>query len=52
VDNALVKSVELVPPDPPEERAGCRWDLPAIAALADRVALHRRVTYLIGENEA
>ena len=31
-------------------RAGYPWELPALAQLADGVALHPKVTYLIGEN--
>ena len=47
---ALVRSVELPPAANGEERAGYPWKLPAVAALADGLALHPNVTYLIGEN--
>jgi predicted ATPase len=30
--------------------SGYPWDLPAVAALAEEIRLHPRVTYLIGEN--
>jgi predicted ATPase len=50
VDDRLVRSVGLTSSDPSEERVGYPWDLPAVAALADGVALDPRVTYLIGEN--
>lgn len=33
-----------------EERSGHPWDLPAVAQLSDGIALHPKVTYLIGEN--
>lgn len=47
---ALVRSVELLRAANGEERAGYPWKLPAIAALANGLALHPNVTYLIGEN--
>ena len=47
---ALVRSVELLPAEAGEERAGYPWKLPAIAALVTGVTLHPNVTYLIGEN--
>lgn len=50
MDDRLVRSVGLTSSDPSEERVGYPWDLPAVAALADGVALDPRVTYLIGEN--
>lgn len=48
VDDAFVKAVEL--PIGTDSRDGYPWDLPAIAALSDRLSLHPKVTYLIGEN--
>ncbi len=50
VDTALVKSVRLRTDEPVSGRSGYPWDLPAVAALADGLRLHRSVTYLIGEN--
>ena len=47
---ALVRSVELLPAKNGEERAGYPWELAAIQALANGLALHPKVTYLIGEN--
>lgn len=38
------------PEAPAGPGAGYPWNLPAIQALRDRVKLHPRVTYLIGEN--
>lgn len=48
--DALVRSVELIPPEPEERRDGYPWTLPAVAALAGGLALDPKVTYLIGEN--
>ena len=45
-----MRSVELLPTKDGEQRVGHPWDLPAIDALADGLALHPNVTYLIGEN--
>jgi predicted ATPase len=50
VTEALVRSVQLLPARPDEPRAGYAWELPAIKGLADGLALHPQVTYLIGEN--
>lgn len=50
VDSSFVKAVRLLPPDQDEQRDGYPWDLPAIEALANGLALDPRVTYLIGEN--
>lgn len=51
MNDALVKAVELLTPDDQgERRTGYPWDLPAIEALRHRLALHHKVTYLIGEN--
>jgi predicted ATPase len=47
---AFVTSVRLLPARGGESRSGYPWELPAIAALADGIALDPRVTYLIGEN--
>lgn len=47
----MIRSVELIPPAEQEQRVGYPWDLPAIEALAEGLALHPRVTYLIGEND-
>jgi predicted ATPase len=50
MDDALVRAVELRPPAAGELRAGYPWDLPVVRGLADGLALHPAVTYLIGEN--
>jgi predicted ATPase len=50
VADPFLRSVELRPPGDQAPRAGYPWTLPAIAPLAGGVALHPRVTYLIGEN--
>jgi predicted ATPase len=51
VDDPLVKAVELLMPDDQrEQRTGYPWDLSVIEALHRGLALHERVTYLIGEN--
>jgi predicted ATPase len=51
VNDPLVKAVELVMPDDErEQRTGYPWDLSVIEALQRGLALHERVTYLIGEN--
>lgn len=53
MNDALVKAVELLTPDDQgERRTGYPWDLPAIEALRHRLALHHKVTYLIGANGA
>lgn len=50
MDERFISSVRLEPPGPDERRNGYPWTLPAIAALADGLELHPKVTYLIGEN--
>ncbi|MGO9794123.1 MAG: AAA family ATPase [Solirubrobacteraceae bacterium] len=50
MDKALVKAVRLRADEPFSGRSGYPWDLPAVAALADGLRLHKSVTYLIGEN--
>jgi predicted ATPase len=50
VDNSFIRSVQLVSGDDPAERAGYPWELGSVRALADGLALHPKVTYLIGEN--
>lgn len=47
---AFVRSVQLPPAKGGAKRVGYPWQLPAIAALANGLALHPKVTYLIGEN--
>jgi predicted ATPase len=47
---ALVRLVQLLPPSEGEDRSGYPWDLPAVARLAQGLALHPSVTYLVGEN--
>ncbi|HEV3001751.1 MAG TPA: AAA family ATPase [Solirubrobacteraceae bacterium] len=41
----FVRAVELV-----EGGSGYPWDLPAVRALGERLELHPKVTYLVGEN--
>jgi predicted ATPase len=50
MDDALVRSLGLLRPQNSERREGYPWQLPAIAALTGDLALHPKVTYLIGEN--
>jgi predicted ATPase len=50
VDSSFIRSVELIPADDPAERVGYPWELGSVRALADGLALHPKVTYLIGEN--
>jgi predicted ATPase len=46
----FIRAVQLMAPEPAEVRRGHPWDLPAVAALKEGVALHPRVTYLVGAN--
>jgi predicted ATPase len=51
MDTAFIRTVQVRPPDdgaPP--RTGYPWDVPAVRALAQPLALHPKVTYLVGEN--
>jgi predicted ATPase len=50
VDNSFIRSVELVPGEDSAERVGYPWELGSVRALAGGLALHPKVTYLIGEN--
>lgn len=50
MDQAFVRSIRLLASEEGEQRVGYPWNLPAISALVDDVALHPGVTYLIGEN--
>jgi predicted ATPase len=50
MDDGFVRSIGLAGPEQGEHRSGYPWGLPAIAALAEEVELHPKVTYLIGEN--
>ena len=50
IDERFLMSVRLTPARSDEPRSGYPWHLAAIAALADGVELHPKVTYLIGEN--
>jgi predicted ATPase len=50
MDDALVRAVELRPPETGEPRTGYPWELPVVRGLASGLALHPAVTYLIGEN--
>jgi predicted ATPase len=49
-DQPLIRSVELATPPEPGVVAEYPWNLPAIQALEDGLALHPKVTYLVGEN--
>ena len=44
----FIRSVEVA--DPPADNNEFPWTLPAVAALADGLALDPRVTFLVGEN--
>jgi predicted ATPase len=46
----FVREVRLREPAEGEERGGFPWTLPAVAALGEGLALHPKVTYLVGEN--
>jgi predicted ATPase len=46
----FLRSAQLPPDAGGEPRRGHPWDLPAIAALSAGLALHPKVTYLVGEN--
>ena len=46
----FVQSVRLLAAQDGDERAGHPWDLPVVGALDGGLALHPRVTYLVGEN--
>lgn len=46
----FVRAVELADSDGGAERKGFPWTLPAVAALAEGLALDPAVTYLVGEN--
>jgi predicted ATPase len=50
VDQPLVRSVELATLPDAGVAGEHPWNLPAIQALANGVALHPKVTYLVGEN--
>ncbi len=50
MDGAFIRTVQLVPADDSDERVGYPWELAAVRALADGLALHPKVTYLAGEN--
>jgi predicted ATPase len=46
----FIRSVEIAPSEGEIDRATYPWSVPAVAALADGVALDPGVTYLVGEN--
>jgi predicted ATPase len=48
--DAFIRSAELRDPEEGEERDGFPWNLPVAAALDDSLALHPKVTYVVGEN--
>lgn len=50
MDDSLIRAVKLSPRAEGELREGYPWDLSVIQALAGGLALHAKVTYLIGEN--
>ena len=49
-DARFIQSARLIPQDEPGARTGYPWELPAVRALGSGLALHPKVTYLIGEN--
>ena len=49
-DEPLVRAVELSAPPDPDQAGRYPWNLPVIAALQQRLELHPKVTYLVGEN--
>jgi predicted ATPase len=49
-DEPLVRAVELATPPDPDVAARYPWNLPVIRALEQGLALHPKVTYLVGEN--
>ncbi len=49
-DRAFVKAVRLAPAADGKFRDGYPWDLPVVRGLEAGVALHPKVTYLVGEN--
>ncbi len=52
MDDGLVRAVQLLPAadDQPGRRTGYPWDLPVVGGLDRGLALHEKVTYLIGDN--
>ncbi|MGA9857521.1 MAG: AAA family ATPase [Solirubrobacteraceae bacterium] len=50
MDDALVRAVSLPAAAADESRTGHPWQLPVIAGLQPQLALHPKVTYLVGEN--
>jgi predicted ATPase len=46
----LVRAVELATPAQTRVAGGHPWNLPVIRALGDGLALHPKVTFLVGEN--
>jgi len=48
--DAFIRSIEVTPPAADEQRREYPWVLPVVAALAQPLALHPKVTYIIGEN--
>jgi predicted ATPase len=49
-EEPLVRAVALAAPPDPGVAGRHPWDLPVIGALARGIALHPKVTYLVGEN--
>ncbi len=50
MDDSFIRAVELVPARGTDERVGYPWDLAVVQSLAEGLALHPKVTYLVGEN--
>lgn len=46
----FIRRVELFAADPQEERDGYPWELPAVLALQEGIAIGDAVTFLVGEN--
>ena len=50
IDERFLMAVRLAPAEDDERRSGYPWHLAVIAALAEGIELHPKVTYLVGEN--
>jgi predicted ATPase len=48
--DALVRELQLLPPEVDEPRDGYPWDLPVVLGIAGGLGLHPSVTYFVGEN--
>ena len=50
MEDAFIRRARLLAAEEGERRDGYPWELGVVRALADGLALHPKVTYLIGEN--